>query len=443
MKKYISIFISVIISVLMTVPASAQGLQLPERSGDYLYRILADETAEITYYYENETEIVIPETIDGYKVTVIGNQTFRNRDNLTKAVLPEGIVKIGFKAFEGCENLAEINIPVSLTHFGNWSFANCTSLKSITIPSGVTRLGRGTFSGCKSLANVEIPDSVTEIGNYAFSHCDSIVEITIPSGVTRIGFRAFDYCNNLTSVILSDSITYVSARAFSFCENLKSVKLPRELNFINRGTFRGCKSLTDIELPQSIINIGSQAFTDCKSLTEINLPDKSIGLGFRTFYNCGDIDGVVIPDTMIYGIRWQALGFYYDQDSKKIQKIKGFTLSGSSDNKSAQKYAYNHGFAYKDIETGKYLMPEKVDDITVKARKNGIKVSWEKVKGARKYRVKYSYDRNMKGAKTATVKKTEFSLSGLPSGKNVYVRIQTVNGKSKSKFSKRDSVKAK
>ena len=61
-----------------------------------------DETVKITDYTGTATELVIPDTIAGKKVTSIGDT-----------------------AFMDCSSLTSIEIPASVTSFGSYAFAGC------------------------------------------------------------------------------------------------------------------------------------------------------------------------------------------------------------------------------------------------------------------------------------------------------------------------------
>ena len=87
-------------------------------SGDYEYILLDDGTAEITnykYYYQYDNfNVVIPSTLDGHRVTAIGDYAFEKRDNLSSIVIPNDICIIGANLFLG--NHYSLNIIVSPDH---------------------------------------------------------------------------------------------------------------------------------------------------------------------------------------------------------------------------------------------------------------------------------------------------------------------------------------
>ncbi len=68
-------------------------------SGDYVYCLLEDGTAEITRYYGNEKELSIPEQLDGNTITSIGNSALFCCGKLTSVSIPDSVTSIGDRAF--------------------------------------------------------------------------------------------------------------------------------------------------------------------------------------------------------------------------------------------------------------------------------------------------------------------------------------------------------
>ena len=159
----------------------------------YEYAILPDETIEIIGYNGSESKAVIPDKIDGKKVTGIGDYAFESCTNLTSITIPDSVTNIGEYAFQSCSNLTSITIPDSVPLVGPGAFSNCTNLTSVTIQNGVMYIGNEAFANCTSLTGITIPDSVTWIGRYSFGGCTSLTSITIPKSVTSIGEEAFGY----------------------------------------------------------------------------------------------------------------------------------------------------------------------------------------------------------------------------------------------------------
>ena len=185
-----------------------------ETYGDYDYTVLDDGTVVISKYIGSDEEVTIPSTIDGKKVTSIGDY-----------------------AFKGCTSLTSVTIPDSVTSIGKSAFCDCTSLTSVTIPDSVTSIGDSAFEECLSLTSINIPDSVTSIGDDAFAYCESLTSVTIPDSVTSIGYRTFGYCTSLTSVTIPNSVTSIGDYAFVGCESLTSVTIRNSVTSIGPSAF--------------------------------------------------------------------------------------------------------------------------------------------------------------------------------------------------------------
>ena len=91
-------------------------------SGDWNYSKLDDGTVEINEYTGSDTEVTIPSTIDGKKVTRIGNSAFSECTSLASVTIPDSVTSIGYCAFFGCTSLKSVTIPNSVTSIGNYAF---------------------------------------------------------------------------------------------------------------------------------------------------------------------------------------------------------------------------------------------------------------------------------------------------------------------------------
>lgn len=166
------------------------------KSGYYI-----SENEKINEKVTHLKKIVVPEKIDGVKVTGIGN----NGIGFTSAyveeiVLPNTITYIDNDAFASCINLKKINIPDSVTSIGEHSFWNCVSLESIKIPDNCTQINARAFQNCKSLKNIRLSNKLTTILGHAFDG-SGIEDITIPASVKVIGDQAFSNCNNIHIIV--------------------------------------------------------------------------------------------------------------------------------------------------------------------------------------------------------------------------------------------------
>ena len=112
---------------------------------------------------ETFQNLVIPDTIDGLPIKIIGAEAFKDCESLTNVTIPDSVTSIGAEAFRNCTNLANITIPDSVTSIGEEAFRNCTNLASITIPDSVTTIGQSAFQECWKLIEVIIENADCEI----------------------------------------------------------------------------------------------------------------------------------------------------------------------------------------------------------------------------------------------------------------------------------------
>lgn len=88
------------------------------------YTVLADDTVCIDTWWSADVELEIPATIDGHRVSQIGDGAFAFCE-FERVTVPDGVVSIGDCAFRRCENLQSATLPLSVTHLGRYAFDEC------------------------------------------------------------------------------------------------------------------------------------------------------------------------------------------------------------------------------------------------------------------------------------------------------------------------------
>ena len=391
--KHITKSISLALALIMllrvfTIPITASATT----KGDYEYKILDDGTAEITGYNGNAIKLEIPDTLDGYTVTIISMYAFYDCKSLTSVIIPDSVTSIDYCAFDNCTGLTRITIPDSVTSIGSCAFHNCTNLTSITIPDSVTYIGDYAFYGtawyanqpdgviyagkvaydykgncpktvilkkdtigiavsafayCKNLENITIPDSVMSIGEYAFDNCTNLISVTIPNSVTSISMYTFENCKGLKSVTISDGVKSIGFRAFISCTSLTNVTIPNSIINIDSAAFENCTKLANATIPNSVISIGYGAFEGCTSLASVTIGNGVTSIGEKAFYNCTSLAGLTIPDS-VKSIDKFAFGYYYDYNNYEYKKAENFTITGYSGTE-AERYANDNGFKFVSL----------------------------------------------------------------------------------------------
>ncbi len=253
--KRVFAFLMAFVFVLSSIPMIlSTGLSV----NGFTYTV-NDGEVEITDYTNNNADVNIPSTIDGYPVTSIGPYAFADRlDNrgtdMSSVTLPSTLKKIGEGAFTTNNKITSITIPENVTEIGSraflcwmklssvnfrgnnlktigkWAFRNAHSLSSVTFPSSLETIDEGAFSYCNSLSSVTFPKSVKYIGSNAFLGCTSMTQAHILNDEAVLGNNIFD----LTATDSSDSSKRAmliygyepsTAKTFAAAENFSFIKL--------------------------------------------------------------------------------------------------------------------------------------------------------------------------------------------------------------------------
>lgn len=309
MKNYR--IIAVIVSLVSSVYAFSQG---SFNVDNISYTEVGKNEVEVTKCHK-EGKVVIPEKVNGYVVSGIGEYSFFNIA-VDEVVLPSTVTyikslafygcamtsidlgkslkSIGNRAFWYCNNLTTVDLPSSLINIDDYAFQWCRGLEYITIPENVSCIRPGVFSGCNSLKKLTVAE-----GNKMYDsrdNCNAIVETstntlisgcmstTVPDGITKIGDQAF-YESQITSLVLPNSVKTIGENAFSNCRSLTSIVLPESLQKIENYSFYNCENLQSVTFPKSLLYIGYAAFFNCKRLSNIDIAENLSFVGADAFTN--------------------------------------------------------------------------------------------------------------------------------------------------------------
>lgn len=299
--------------------------------------------AVIQGYRGSDSDVVIPNSIDGFVVTAISMYAFSGRSDLASITIPSTIQSIGEDAFLECDGLkkvyvssiedwCKIDFPYSEANplsIGADLYVDNKLVTDVTIPDGVKSIGKYAFYGYSSLKSISFPSSIRSIGESAFDDCPNLDEvyatniedwckikfgdmlsnpifyarkiyidgelatdITIPKGITKICDYAFVNCDTITNVVIPDSVISIGNSAFSFCSNLKNISIPNSVVNIGKGAFSSCSNLEEVEIPDGIKFIKDYTFASCEKLNTIIIPQSVKEIGYLAFdgdYNLSNV----------------------------------------------------------------------------------------------------------------------------------------------------------
>ena len=283
------------IKLTLTYEQSDVGITHTTEDKCYTGKVLENGTLTITDYDEKcGTDVVIPETIDGYTVTEI--QDGRWDSTLGKTVSP----------FAN-KGITTVNIPSSITYIGNLSFS-ANSIKDLNLNDGIESIASEAFYGNK-ISSLYLPNTLKRIGRNAF-YSNELKEIDIPSSVTTIQGGAFAYNkitgnNALVYGRNSDgSVDYTTLNSYAG-QDASGLVIPNTVKNIDYGAFRAVTGnylevpstvenllygafwnsfIENIKLNEGLRTIGQSAFSNMK-IKAIDIPNSVETIGNTAFMN--------------------------------------------------------------------------------------------------------------------------------------------------------------
>lgn len=319
--------LALLLAALLALPALAEQV-----SGDWQYE-LASEGLVITKFLGSQADVVIPDEIDGNKVSVIGKQAFLDNHTMKTLVIPEGISSIRAEAFYGCTGLSRIEFnaknctaPSIWIYDGNrgaglFGGAGSASSAGLTVVFGenvakvpdhlfdTASIGEYGMNGypCAGVTAVVLSDGVKEIGSCAFRSCQALESVEFGTGLKVIDSYAFYGCTALDDLAFGDALATIDEGAFYGNTALETIAWGAGLETIGVNAFRGCTSLETLALVSPLNTIERAAFMDCAALKTLSLPESLVNLRAEAFYGCiklAEIDlncaNLTVPGIWIY-----------------------------------------------------------------------------------------------------------------------------------------------
>jgi len=323
--------------------AALIALALPATLQAQFTFITNNNAITITGYGGPGGNVVIPDSINGYPVTVIGFGVFFESFNITSVTLPDSITSIEEAAFMGSIGLTSITIPGNVTNIGVDAFSSCLALTNVAIPASVASIGDYAFFYCNNLTAIDvdaanpnyssvdgvlfnkdqttlmqfpfgksgsysIPSTVTNLADEAFGindygdigtfysiySCSGLTNLNIPGSLVNIGTYAFSRCTGLQSVTIAYGISTIESNAFSWCPNLTGVSIPNSVTSIGDLAFY-YSGLASVNMQEGLISIGEGGFNFCTNLTSVTFPDGLTSIGERAFLFCSGLTNAIIP----------------------------------------------------------------------------------------------------------------------------------------------------
>ena len=271
MKKLFA-FLLVCALLMAALPALADNVRT---SGPYTYEIKGNGTITITGFdwSQNEGDIFIPNMIDGYTVTAIGDEAFAAEKAKSVAVnIPDSVKSIGKFAFKDT-GIREINIHDQLQMIGDGAFIGCDCQFKISPNHSKFAVIEGALYNKPQkeliayygeVETFAIPEGILSIAPYAL-YDNRTVNIVFPSTLKSIGdYALYDvYIMTPEGGLLPNGLQSIGDYAFAnagfYSYNFNSYKSP------------------SFYIPDSVETIGVGAFSNMSSSSKTHPLSIAIG----------------------------------------------------------------------------------------------------------------------------------------------------------------------
>ena len=309
----------IIIAVFMTLICAAAFAQ--NSASDF--EINPDGT--ITKYVGWGTAVVIPETINGIRVTAIGESAFASND-LTSVTIPRGVTSIGNSAFRN-NKLTSVTIPDSVTSIGHGAFYG-NLLTSVSVPgndviiewafannpiTSIT-LGNNHVFGTNIVSGIDITARNTTASSLFYDYvCNDRKAGTYTANravgaakneadfryiETQYGAYITDYTGSSRNRLeIPARLGGISVKAIGTLIGISRIRIPDSVTYIGDGAFRGSQ-LTEITIPNSVTYIGNEAFSG-NQLTSVTIGNSVISIG-REAFSSNRLTSVTIGNSVTY-----------------------------------------------------------------------------------------------------------------------------------------------
>ena len=316
----------------VTEPVTDPPTQAPTKPKEKFEYVVEDEyNIKITAYNGTDQNLVIPNTIDGYYVSGIGEEVFLGNESIQSVTIPYTLLYIEDSAFASCRKLESVNMGTYDIELGDSVFSDCISLREVDLPMYLEEIPDNTFYGCKSLESIYIPMYVKSIGKRAFYKCSSLQSVFLTDSVVYIGKQAFGYGISHSTDDMAKQLTIscfegTAAHKYAIENNIQCEVIPL-YEYTTDGKTATLTSYNgagaDLVIPSTIdgytvTRLGYCLFEN-SMMKYVTIPESVTYIEWGVFDNCYNLERVYISDIDA----WSTMGF---QDSSSNPLSNGAQL---------------------------------------------------------------------------------------------------------------------
>ena len=196
MKNTFKNLLSVILCavLLFTTVSTAFAADEYERftEGLFTYRAKDGEAEIMKCDTSASGDIVIPATANGYPVTYVCVEAFKDCSLITSITVGENISYFRFNPFPGCSSLERFIVDEKNIHYttdeygvlythnmkGLVAYPGASKMENYVIPDGVEHL-HAVFDCCANLKTLTVPESADYRENCKFKNCPNLTDVYV------------------------------------------------------------------------------------------------------------------------------------------------------------------------------------------------------------------------------------------------------------------------
>lgn len=311
-KKKIVITVGIIVMAVLSVIIGC--IVYHKINVPYEYSINEDGTVTLDRYLGEEADVIIPETIYGKEVRVIGVLCFYENQTLKTVTIPDTVETIGSSAFCGCYSLEAVYGGANVSKIEKGAFAGCHLLSAYPWSDKLETIGLQAFIAT-SLQEVILPAEVKTIGVCAFAHCFQLTEIEIPEGVEEIGWGIFCDVENVPELMGYTSSDYVIVGQrilIYYPEDEETVVIPEGVKQVAACCHDG-EQLKELYISEGVTKINKFVVQSVHEVT-IYIPSSATAIGEEDGY----IANIMENKTLVV-----VKGSYGEEYAKKMNELYG------------------------------------------------------------------------------------------------------------------------